>query len=381
VKTANEIKYLAEKYGWTVGPLTHAGILRMTSDQCQFHELFNKAEYERALNEPQEKAAAKKAAEEQDRVKAENQKISELWAGKKFWTTQATPEEIQSAKTALEACEKRYPQLVGSSVKSESIREWLLTNNLPVTVANLSRAFEALAREGRLVLNPAACGIIRIQMGDGQVLDILAEELPAYQRKNPPTIEGRGVWRKTVQKPIKILPAVESVTGSELASHPLLKTLLQSFDPADEAKRRQDAMSADEYRNAHPEAWRDPRVYADAAKQIEQEINSFVSFHPEYVLTDENRKHMRAYLDKRNLSYTLNNLETAYGELVKEGYVQTNPEAVVSSGATKLVDLGAQTPTPRGGYRPWDRMNSREFEAWVRIPANKQLVEDSYATA
>ena len=388
MKSANELKYLAEQKGWQVGPLTFGKIQRMNSDEARFNEIFNKAEYERALAEPQTKAAAAKeaakAAEETERVKGENQHNSELWAGKKFWESECTSEELEKAKKEAEVFHSRYPQFVlNNQQNADALRDWLFANRFSLTAAHLARAFNALAKEGRLVLNPAVCGIIRIQMGDGQILDILSESLPEYQRKNPPTIEGRGVLRKTVQKPIKILPAVESLTGSELAKHPLLKTLLTSFDPAEEAQRRQDSMSADEYRNAHPEAWRDPRAYADAAEKIKREINSFRSFHPEYRLTEENSKHLQAYIAKRKLPFNRESLEAAYSELVREGYIETNLETVVRSSGTKLIGNDEQSfgKKTSGGYRPWDRMNSKEYEAWVRIPANRKLVEDSYAVA
>jgi hypothetical protein len=388
MKPVSELRALGERNGWKVGPLTQGQIQRMSSDETDFHSKLNKEEFEKAMAAPRIQAEADKeaarAAAETERVKAENQNNSELWAGKKFWESECTPEELEKAKKEAEVFHSRYPQFVlNNQQNADALRDWLFTNRLSLTAANLAKAFDALAKEGCLVLNPAVCGIIRIQMGDGQVLDILSESLPEYQRKNPPTIEGRGVWRKTVQKPIKILPAVESLTGSELAKHPLLKTLLTSFDPAEEAQRRQDSMSADEYRNTHPEAWRDPRVYADAAEKIKREINSFRSFHPEYALTEENSKHLRAYIEKRKLPFNRESLEAAYGELVKEGYLETNREAVVSSGSTKLIDYGLQSPMPQDYSKvraEVNRMDSKQFAEWTRDPANRKLAEEAFAT-
>jgi len=379
MKSANELKYLAEKFGWKVGPLTFGKIQHMNSDEASFHDIFNKTEYERALNEPQTKAAAKKeaakAAEETEQVKAENTKNLNAWAGKKFWESELPPEELEKAKKEAEVFHSRYPQFVlNNQQNADALRDWLFANRLSLTAANLAKAFNALTKEGRLILNPAVCGIIRIQMGDGQVLDIKSESLPDYQRRNPPSIEGRGVFRKTVQKPIKILPAVEAVTGSELVNHPLFKTLTEAYDSVAETKRYNDSLSADEYRRQHGEAFREPLASVKVAEQIKREINSFLSFHPEYVLSEENKKHLCAYIEKRHLPFTLNSLETAYTDLVREGYIKPNPEAVVSSNGTKLVDYGGGPGRAKLPYEI-NRMSAKEYEEWIQNPANRRAVD------
>jgi hypothetical protein len=374
MKSASEVKYLAEKFGWTAGPLTFKAVQNMNSDQARFHELFNKAEYERALGEPQAKKEAAKAATETERVKAENAKNKEWWDGKKFWESEVTPEGLRKVEEETELFHTIYPQLVlNNQQNGDALREWLVSKCLPVSAVNLSKAFQALAREGRLVLNPSVCGIIRIRLGDGKELEIKSEQLPDFQRRNPATIEGRGIFRKTVQKPVEILPAVESVTGSELANHPLLDTLLGAYDVVAETKRYNDSLSADEYRRQNGEAFRDPRAYANAADKIKREIGSFISFHPEYRLTEENKKHLCAFIEKRKLEFNRENLETAYGELVREeGYIETNPEAVVSSGQTKLVDFGGR-PSPTKTPAEIRRMSAKEYQDWLNeSPANRE---------
>ncbi len=391
MKPVSELRALGERNGWKVGPLTQGQIHRMSSDEADFHSKLNKEEFEKALDAPRNKAAADKeaakAAEETERGKVENDKNRKLWAGKKYWESDKTPEDVQAMQKEYAAFQRLYPQLTVTKENGEAITSWLEMHTLPVNVENVAEAFRTLARAGDLVLDLNACGIIRIRIGSGSELDIRAEELPNYQRKNGYeyiTLAGvHNRTRKLVQKNVEILPIKEGITGARLARHPLLETILAPYNEEAEASRRQGAMSADEYRNAHPEAWRDPRAYADAAEKIKREINSFRSFHPEYRLTEENSKHLQAYIAKRKLPFNRESLEAAYSELVREGYIETNLETVVSSGSTKLIDYGRQSAKPQDYSKvraEVNRMDSKQYAEWTRDPANRKLAEEAFAT-
>jgi DNA-binding transcriptional MocR family regulator len=94
---------------------------------------------------------------------------------------------------------------------------------------------------------------------------------------------------------------------------------------------------------------------------------------------------MRAYIEKRHLPISINSLETAYAELVREGYIKTSPEAVVSAGGgTKLIDLGGEY-LPHGTRQNLrvtnkvladvNRMSAKEYQDALRDPEYRAQVE------
>ena len=317
MKSANELKYLAEQKGWQVGPLTFGKIQRMNSDEARFNELFNKAEYEQALDEP--------------RIKAESKKNAEATKAQRTWADQASEEETAEALQEVNKFVASFPQFRADFIPNrEALISFLRSKTLPCTARNLAYAFEDLASKGKLLLSAAAIG----------------------------------------------LGPEEDLSGYKLMRHPQLHVLLApGRTDKDKTRLAEQKMSADEYRKQHPEAFRDPRVYAEAAEKIKREINSFRSFHPEYLLTEENSKHLQAYISKRKLPFNRESLEAAYGELVRQGYIEINHETVVSSGGTKLVDYGGR-PGRANLSHEINRMSAVEYARWLENPANRRLVDD-----
>src|SRR5207302_11197832 len=167
------------------------------------------------------------------------------------------------------------------------------------------------------------------------------------------------------------------ISGGRVVRHPeLYKLLAPAPAEKDRLKLAEQKMSADEYRKQNPEAFRDPRVYAEAAEKIKREINSFRSFHPEYLLTEENSKHLQAYISKRKLPFNRESLEAAYGELVRQGYIEINHETVVSSGGTKLVDFGGR-PGRANLSREINRMSAAEYAEFIANPTNRRSIDEA----
>jgi hypothetical protein len=382
VKANGELQYLAGKFGWKAEPLTLARINRMTADESDWHSRFNGEEYTRAFNEPKVEAAAQKAAAEEtektERIKAENAKNLTHWEGKKFWDSEPTPELLQKVQEEAAQFHLAYPQFVRNAENGTAIRDWCVAHSLSLTATNMSKAFQALTREGRLTLNPTACGIIRIRMGDGTEVDIKSEELPEYRSKNAylTTVEGKGVWRKTIHRDLKILPAEEAITGDQLAKHPLLKILLTRFDSKEDIKRRRDESSADQFLKDFliPIA---KKELGQERSQIErnsfdQALESFRSLHPEYILSPDNAELLTGYLAANELEPTLVNLQRAY-EAVE---VKTNPNVAVSvSGRTAITTAGvahsgAVAPTSSLTAKI-NRMSAKEYQEWLQVPSNR----------
>jgi hypothetical protein len=126
MKTANELKYLGDKYGWKVGPLTHSQVQKMNSQEYEFHQAFNKAELEKAL--------------------ASNQKVK------------PTAPSVEEQTEFVQKLFKDYPQLPKSAENAAALDAYLAAMPNPsFTFADFREAFEKQALAGRLVLNPSAC--------------------------------------------------------------------------------------------------------------------------------------------------------------------------------------------------------------------------------
>src|SRR6266849_5933195 len=125
----NDLQRLAQKNGWEKGPLTFARVQRRGVREYEFHQAFNKAELDKALDSP--------------RVEGENKRNAEASKVGRMWADQATPEETQAALAEVTAFCKAYPQFIGRHVPNrEALVAWLREKNLPVTFATLSTAFQ-----------------------------------------------------------------------------------------------------------------------------------------------------------------------------------------------------------------------------------------------
>jgi hypothetical protein len=357
MKHAGDLQRLAQQFGWTPGPRTYAAIQRMTSDQTAWEAMFNKEEFEKGLSERDLKA--------KNRRDAEAEAVEKYWAG-----DQVTEEAVREIQKFIAA----HPQFRADDMGNrEALVNFLREHKQPVTQANLTEAFQILGRDGKLVLSPSKVGIIHI-LYNGRPADIRKEDFQVYKRRDPNAQE--------------VLQDDDSVTGYRLARHSCLALLLSPHSPAIQAQREQAALSADDYKKQNPEAF--PKSIPPLVeKKWRQAASSFASFHPEYIPSAENKKHMLAYLEKRNLPITLNNLEAAYAELTKDGYIQINPEAVVSAGnGTRMIDYGAPgrgkevASLPEGNeslaYKIRN-MTAKEYSDFIADPNNRRAVDRAVA--
>lgn len=109
-----------------------------------------------------------------------------------------------------------------------------------------------------------------------------------------------------------------------------------------EEERRVDRLSADQYRQEHPEL-ADHRVPPVILKQAEKALLTFISTHPQYIPCEGNRALMMEWLSEVGLPPTTGNLDSAFTALQSQGLLKVN-SAVVTSGATKLTDFGDTGP-------------------------------------
>jgi hypothetical protein len=348
----------------TERPLTMREVNAMHVDVFAWHEIYNKRNLLAAIEEP--------------RIKAENKKNAKLaTAHRQIVEEAATDEEARTAEREIVRFRASHPQYLGNFLpNNKAMLDWLKSHTLLITQENLTAAFGELAREGKLVVNPAAVGVIRIQLSNGRTEEICKEDLPVWQRRNGTKREAG----RTVPIPVEILP-FEEVTGAALIRSPQRDRLLSAYTPEIAQDLETKKLSADEWNRQHPL----PLSGAELGRigsQIKKAVDTFLSFHPEYAITAENQKHIEAYLAKRNLHFTFTNLEASYSELVREGYIETN-EAVASGQATKMIDYAAEakrtgaaeTHSDAQTQRDIRKMNAKEYEVWLQNPDNRKAAD------
>jgi len=203
-----------------------------------------------------------------------------------------------------------YPQLLRTSENAAAIDSYLAAMPNPTfTFSDFREAFEKQTLAGRLMLNPSAC-----DAGDET-----------------------------------------EVTGHRLRTHPNLYKMLASYTAESQERERTKRMSAADYKKEHPEAFDSGKVPPMIENRFRQAVATLLVNHPELVQSEENAELLRSYLAEKGLPFNVTNLEVAHTALREAGELKTNSEAVVTSGQTKLIDLGGYREP---GYPPRSRKSS-----------------------
>ncbi len=154
---------------------------------------------------------------------------------------------------------------------------------------------------------------------------------------------------------------------------------------------------------------------------IQYAIAEFKSAHPEYVESAENKANLTKYMDKKGFAYTKNNLEIAFGDLLRDELILVRapkapePPATPVADAPPVVPVIPVQPTPApvipveseevrarqsssglgrsnssaapGGTPPKaagitirdiNRMTAKEYATFVSDPENRKQVEALY---
>ncbi len=345
---------LAQKHGWEKGPLTSARVQRMGVQEYEFHQAFNKAELEKALDAP--------------RIEAESKRTAETEKVQRQWEDKATPEEHETAKKEVAKFVARHPQFKADLMENRTrLVDFLKASNLPITEQTLTDAFQTLGREGKLVLSPSKVGIVRIKLSNGQVLDVRKEDLRVHQRRDTNLI----------------VFEAEDVTGARLSRHALLDVLLSPHSAAIQEKREQAAVSAKDYYKEHSEL-HETRVPTLVTSRLKQYVATLADKHPEMLQNESNATKLNAYLAENQLSLTLNNLEVAYSALRQAEEIELRNDAVASVPGYKLVDYGPQErglqlPEKESLARKVNSMSAKEFQEWLQTPSNRRALDGAVA--
>jgi hypothetical protein len=333
-RSKEDLEHLIEKRGLApmeslrVRELTEKEILsEMPEPVYEWHYLYNRPNIEKAM-------AAKK-------IKQGEQKTTEEREAKQFWDgiqkRQLGGEQLKKAKEASDNFCAKHPQYYRNNLTNDTaIAAWFKSRTLAPTEANLREAFVELAKNGKLILNPAAIGVIRIRLSNGQVLDMHESDLSNWQQRNH-------------EPKVEIL-AFEEITGRELVCSSQLQWLLKAYPEGSLQAIKQTKMSAEQFKPAVQKA------FENDPNRVRSVIEEFKKAHPDYPLTDESREHMVSYMDKRKKVYTVANLKEAYQTLVAEGYIEPNRDYVNRLYEEVQNEIRGKS--------------AKEYEEWLRIPGN-----------
>lgn len=361
MRTKEELEYLIVKKNLapaeslTERELTEAEIRRMPEPVYEFHMKYNGPNVEAALNA--------------SKIQAKNAREAENAKAKRIHAEQHTQAEFLEGAKVVERFLVAYPQFDRTSQSNlEELSVRMRQGNLLYTFENVVSVFEMMVREGKAVLNPSAVGIVKVAYSNGQTFDIRREDLPIHQRRN---------------KGLTVLEPETAVTGYRLTKHPLLDILLSPYGPEIQAQREQAAVSADAYRQQHPEAFRNPTAEAQRVERERKDAETFLSFHPECSNVLANWDILRAELKQKNLPTNRNSFEAVYPALVEADRLAMNSNAVVASGMTRMIDCGANQGPLRANQTPEGikpslarriaNMTAREYEEFLRDGGAKYI--------
>ena len=99
-------------------------------------------------------------------------------------------------------------------------------------------------------------------------------------------------------------------------------------------------MSAEEYKAAHPDGWKDLREQVQPHEKNERQkiVDQLLQFRPQYVRSDENMNMLANALRSAGAPFTFSNLVAAFDELVASGKMKTNTAVDRKENGLRMVD-------------------------------------------
>jgi len=238
-----ELEEMAARHGWQIRPVSYEEILKMSSAEFRFHEVWNKEALDRAFTIEQNK-----------RTNAEPiQNVKRMWEGR------ATPNENEKCRIAGDTFATRTPQFARTIENAMLMIEHMQAHDLDATkIESYTTAFRELTEQGKLTVAPA------------ESADEFLHSHPELQdRRTPPLIQMREAKAAQTAKHFKAAAnstakgTVVNITDypNEQSGYPAAPTkysfrrLLDSLSAEDYQKRlnedRQFAAAIDKLQNGN----------------------------------------------------------------------------------------------------------------------------------
>lgn len=273
VKSRSELEVLAQRHGWKARQFTLADLRAMSNDEAQWHETFNKDNFEAACNEPQRKAEAAK---------------TELDA---FWNVEHVDDTQYAALLKVQnAFYSQYPQYVRScAANGEALTILIAEKRWDIRkTETYTKAFEALAKTGALLLSPLNAGV----------------------------------------------GSEAEITGDALKNYPRLADLLKPESEIKREKRlaeekRKNNLTSDQWKAENRHAWIDVEGIPNLAKlphdtrgavlgRMGHIFSEFLDQEPLFTRLDRNIEAFHRYMTKAGYDWTVPQLNRAFREMVAQ---------------------------------------------------------------
>lgn len=135
--TKEELKSMAAQAGWTIRELTFDELQRMSSSELRFHEIFNRANLDRAFKLEQDRRASK------ERVPLTRIRLA--------WSGHSTDEETEAAWKSGNEFALRTPLFPRTWEAATLMADYMKANDLDATrVESYVRAFRELKEQGKI---------------------------------------------------------------------------------------------------------------------------------------------------------------------------------------------------------------------------------------
>jgi len=232
-----------------------------------------------------------------------------------------------------------FPQFVGSRKNTDRVLKYLRENELLPEVENFIVAFQALAHEGEISIDPSKTGLT----------DDSGE-----------------------------------LTGTALQEHPNLAHLLTRVTPQIFEQRsvmRMDPKSK-EFQAWEREKYGSPEVPYMIKRRIDQAFVTLAHRHPEFKWDiDANKTKLLAHLNAHATTIDEKNVEMAFQSLKAAGELDLNPNVVVRGEFGTITDYSQIEPKARTDRQESladkvARMDAEEFAEFISRPANRRAVDN-----
>jgi hypothetical protein len=230
-----------------------------------------------------------------------------------------------------------FPQFVGSRKNTDRVLKYLRENELLPEVENFIVAFQALAHEGEISIDPSKTGLTQDST---------------------------------------------ELTGSALQEHPNLAHLLTRVTPQIFEQRSVMRMDAKSLAAWEREKNGPPEVPYVIKRRIDQAFVTLADKHPEFKWNiDANKTKLLAHLNAHATTIDSKNVEAAFVALKNAGELSLNENVVVRGEFGTITDFSQIEPKHLTDKQESlgnkiARMDAEEFREFLSHPANRRAVDN-----
>lgn len=262
--------------------------------------------------------------------------LSKAGVAKLYANESETPEiDRDNAIHNFQVFMASYPQYINLPVQAAAIFEWLRVKSLYPEVQHIETAFKALARDGKLKIDPSQTGLV--------------DET--------------------------------KVTGKALEFHPQVNRLLESVTPEIAEQRRVMRMDSKTFAEWERKAKGPEPLPFVIEQRIKQAFVTLADRHPDFRFNDANKTKLLEYLNKFGNTIDSKNVEAAFSALRAAGQLDINENVLVRGEYGTITDYSQIEPKRLTDRQvsladKVARMDADEFSEFISKPSNRRAVDN-----